>query len=127
MQTKRWSSDGFAAVATRLREQGFSVVLTCGPGEELLLQQVEKKTSAGLRLLPGLPVVELAELIRGAELYIGNDSGPMHLAAAVGTPVVAVWGSSDSRRWRPWSVEHRVVQNAFECNPCPGYGCLVAS
>ena len=59
-------------------------------------------------------------------MYIGNDSGPMHLAAAVGTPTVAVWGSSDSRRWRPWGVEHRVVQNPFECNPCPGYRCLVA-
>jgi ADP-heptose:LPS heptosyltransferase len=50
----------------------------------------------------------------------------MHLAAAVGTPVVVPWGSSDSVRWRPWMVEHRVVQNPFECNPCPGYTCGVA-
>ena len=71
--------------------------------------------------------LELAELIRGAQLYVGNDSGPMHLAAAVGTPIVAVWGSSDSRRWRPWAAEHvAIVQNPFECNPCPGYRCLVA-
>jgi hypothetical protein len=39
---------------------------------------------------------------------------------------VAVWGSSDSRRWHPWLVHYRVVQNPFECNPCPGYRCLVA-
>jgi heptosyltransferase-3 len=78
-------------------------------------------------VLLGLSIPELAELLRGAQLYLGNDSGPMHLAAAVGTKTVAVWGSSDSRRWRPWAVEHRVVQNPFECNPCPGYRCLVAA
>ena len=77
-------------------------------------------------ILTGLSIPELAELIRGARMFIGNDSGPTHLAAAVGTPTLAVWGSSDSRRWRPWAVEHRVVQNPFECNPCPGYRCLVA-
>jgi ADP-heptose:LPS heptosyltransferase len=77
-------------------------------------------------MMMGLTIPELAELIRGARLYVGNDSGPMHLAAAVGTPIVAIWGSSDSRRWRPWKVAHRVVQNPFECNPCPGYRCLVA-
>src|SRR5207244_8590286 len=73
-----------------------------------------------------LRIHEFPELIRGSRLYVGNDSGPMHLSAAVGTPVVAIWGSSDSRRWRPWATNHRVVQNPFECNPCPGYRCLVA-
>ena len=81
---------------------------------------------AGARMLLGLTIPELAELIRAAKLYIGNDSGPMHLASAVGTPIVAIWGSSNSQRWRPWSVASRVVQNPFECNPCPGYRCLVA-
>ena len=85
-----------------------------------------RKEIDGASIMLGLTIPELAELIRGARLYIGNDSGPMHLAAAVGTPTIAVWGSSDSRRWRPWSVDHRVVQNPFECNPCPGYRCLVA-
>jgi ADP-heptose:LPS heptosyltransferase len=50
----------------------------------------------------------------------------MHLASAVGTPIVVPWGSSNSKAWHPWAVRHRVVQNPFECNPCPGYRCLVA-
>jgi heptosyltransferase-3 len=77
-------------------------------------------------MLLGLTIPELAELIRSARLYIGNDSGPMHLASAVGTKIVVPWGSSDAGAWRPWGVPSRVVQNPFECNPCPGYHCLVA-
>jgi ADP-heptose:LPS heptosyltransferase len=125
MGTKRWDAQRFGEVARTLASRGFTIVVTSGPGEELFASQVAREVE-GVVILLGLTIPELAELIRGARLYIGNDAGPMHLAAAVGTPVVAVWGSSDSRRWRPWAVEHRVVQNPFECNPCPGYRCLVA-
>jgi ADP-heptose:LPS heptosyltransferase len=125
MATKRWDPRRFGEVARSLAARGFTIVVTAGPGEEWFSGEVAREVDGTLILL-GLSIPELAELIRGARLYIGNDSGPMHLAAAVGTPTVAVWGSSDSRRWRPWGVEHRVVQNPFECNPCPGYRCLVA-
>ena len=117
MATKRWNHRRFAEVARALAAKRFTIVVTAS--------QVASEVEGTLILL-GLTIPELAELIRGAGLYVGNDSGPMHLAAAVGTPSIAVWGSSDSRRWRPWSVKHRVVQNPFECNPCPGYRCLVA-
>jgi heptosyltransferase-3 len=125
MSTKRWEPKRFADVARELATRGLTIVVTAGPGEEAFAGQVAREIDRSVILL-GLTIPELAELLRGARLYIGNDSGPMHLAAAVGTPTVAVWGSSDSRRWRPWSVDHRVVQNPFECNPCPGYRCLVA-
>ncbi|MBI4471962.1 MAG: glycosyltransferase family 9 protein [Acidobacteria bacterium] len=125
MATKRWDAKRYAEVARDLASRKFTIVVTSGPGEESCAADVAKEVP-GTVILLGLTIPELAELIRGASLYIGNDSGPMHLAAAVGTPTVAVWGSSDSRRWRPWHVKHRVVQNPFECNPCPGYRCLVA-
>ncbi len=125
MATKRWHENRFAEVALEVADMGFAVVITAGPGEEPLASRVAQRMRESTILL-GLSIPELAELIRGARLYIGNDSGPMHLAAAVGTPTVAVWGSSDSRRWHPWNVQHRVIQNPFECNPCPGYRCLVA-
>jgi heptosyltransferase-3 len=125
MATKRWEASRFADIGRQLTSRGLTVVLTCGPGEEPVAREVEQSLTGSI-VLPGPSIPELAELIRGARLYIGNDTGPMHLAAAVGTPTVAVWGSSDSRRWRPWRVESRVVQNPFECNPCPGYRCLVA-
>jgi predicted lipopolysaccharide heptosyltransferase III len=125
METKRWEARKFAELARSLQNLGLSIVLTCGPGEESSVAEVSKDVPSP-QILLGLGIPELAELIRGAKLYVGNDSGPMHLAAAVGTPIIALWGSSDSRRWRPWSAEHVVVQNPFECNPCPGYRCLVA-
>ena len=125
MATKRWEPQRFGAVARKLAARNFTIVVTSGPGEESFASQVAQEVERSVILL-SLTIPELAELLRGARLYIGNDSGPMHLAAAVGTPTIAVWGSSDSRRWRPWGVEHRVVQNPFECNPCPGYRCLVA-
>jgi ADP-heptose:LPS heptosyltransferase len=126
MATKRWDSGRFAAVGLELASRGFTVAVTAGPGEEPYAIEVAQRIDGSVIML-GLTIPELAELIRGARLYIGNDSGPMHLAAAVDTPIIAAWGSSDSRRWRPWHVDHRVVQNPFECNPCPGYRCLVAA
>jgi predicted lipopolysaccharide heptosyltransferase III len=126
MDTKRWPADRFAALIAWLRAAGFAVVMTCGPGEDALVASIQQMTDQAMAL-PGLSIPELAELIRGARCYIGNDSGPMHLATALGTPTVAIWGSSSSVRWHPWGVEHRVVQNPFSCNPCPGYRCLVAS
>ena len=125
MSTKRWSPEGFGAVGARLWADGLKPVLTAGPGEERVVADTARHLPDSLILL-GLSIPRLAELIRGAALYVGNDSGPMHLAAAVGTPIAAVWGSSDSTRWRPWQVEHKIIQNSFDCNPCPGYRCLVA-
>ena len=125
METKRWSPAGFAAVGKLLGDRGWCTVLTSGPGEETVVGETARDLPASVILL-GLTIPRLAELIRGADLFVGNDSGPMHLAAAVGTPTVAVWGSSDSDRWHPWDVPHRVVQNPFDCNPCQGYRCEVA-
>ena len=125
MATKRWEAERFGEVGRSLAQRNFKIVVVAGPGEESFAGRTAQKIE-GASIMLGLSIRELAEVIRGARLYIGNDSGPMHLAAAVGTPTIAVWGSSDSRRWRPWSVDHRVVQNPFECNPCPGYRCLVA-
>jgi len=125
LTTKRWEARRFAKVAQFLQSSGWPVIFTGGPGDDSAVMEASRDV-AGARALLGLTIPELAELIRAAKLYIGNDSGPMHLASAVGTPIVAIWGSSNSQRWHPWSVASRVVQNPFECNPCPGYRCLVA-
>jgi heptosyltransferase-3 len=125
METKRWAASRFREVGRMLNERGWRVVVTAGPGEEEVAREAARDLGSSLLLL-GLSIPQLAELIRGAVLYIGNDSGPMHLASAVGTPCIAIWGSSNADRWRPWHVPHRVVQNPFECNPCAGYRCHVA-
>src|SRR5206468_7015629 len=100
MATKRWEACRFAEVGQALSEDGLTMVVTAGPGEGSLALQVAKDIQSTVVLLD-LSIPELAELSRGAQPYIGNDSGPMHLAAAAGTPTVAVWRPSHSRRWRP--------------------------
>jgi predicted lipopolysaccharide heptosyltransferase III len=75
-------------------------------------------------LLHDLPLGELAALMKGAAVYVGNDAGPMHIAAATGTPVVGIFGSSDPKRWHPWGVAHRVLWAGLDCSPCHGKFCV---
>ena len=67
----------------------------------------------------GVSVGELLWVLRGAQLFVGNDSGPTHLAAALGVPTVVLFGSSDAEVWYPWKAPFQRVQNSFDCNPVP--------
>jgi ADP-heptose:LPS heptosyltransferase len=117
--TKQWPVDRFAEAAGWLRaDQGLEPVVLAGPGEGHLL--------AGLRdfeCFDHLPLPEMMSLIRGAELFVGNDSGPAHVAAAFGVPCVVLFGSSNSQVWHPWGTRYEVVETAWECKPCPGDRC----
>ena len=78
--------------------------------------------------LEGASLGEFAAALDGARIFIGNDSGPAHMAAALGRPVVVIFASSSSVIWGPWplttaGVSSRIVQNHFDCNPCPGDRC----
>jgi heptosyltransferase-3 len=71
-----------------------------------------------------LSLKELAALTQAARLFVGVDSAPMHIAAAVGTPVVALFGPSGDKQWGPWGVPHRVVASErHPCRPCGIDGC----
>jgi ADP-heptose:LPS heptosyltransferase len=76
-----------------------------------------------LASLSDLSIGELVALIADAQLFVGNDSGPAHIAAAVKTPLVVLFGPASSQRWRPWRAPAEVVQNYFACNPCAMYTC----
>jgi heptosyltransferase-2 len=101
------------------------VLLTGGPGEEGKLNIVHDKSQSKPKVLTSLSISELGWILGRASLFVGNDSGPTHLAAALSIPVVVLFGSSDSALWSPWKASYRMVQNSFDCNPCPGYRCLV--
>ncbi len=124
--TKEWTHEGFAETATYLaKEHGFQVLLSGGPGEEAKLQSVAERCRDDVLVCSGVSVGDLLWVLRGAKLFVGNDSGPTHLAAALGVPTVVLFGSSDAEVWAPWKVLVQRVQNSFDCNPCPGYRCLV--
>jgi len=123
--TKRWIPDRYAAVAEHLISSGFQIVMTGAPVEEQKLQlaAVQAATKCRLVSLNSLSIGELVAVIADSNLFIGNDSGPAHIAAAVKTPLVVLFGPASSIRWRPWLAPSELVQNYFPCNPCSMYTC----
>jgi len=124
--TKEWPLDRYAALARWLEEEhGLAPVLVGAAGEGARLEAVAHACAKAPVRLEGLPLQELTALIEAAAVFIGNDSGPAHIAAALGRPTVVLFGSSDSEAWRPWSPAPltAVVQNPYPCNPCKGDRC----
>jgi ADP-heptose:LPS heptosyltransferase len=100
---KTWAGEKFAAVARHLRDEaGLEPVFIAGPGESL-------DEFAGFRCVLGSTLAETKALLAGAALFVGNDSGPAHMAAAFGVPVAVIFGSSDPLIWAPWRTESQVV------------------
>lgn len=123
-ETKRWEAGKFAALASRLGEEGRKVVVTVGPGQESLLQEIGSQCSPAVHFLPPFSIREFAALASLCGLYVGNDTGTTHVAAAMGKKIVVIWGSSDFKVWHPWKVEHHLLKSDLPCIPCPGYYCL---
>jgi ADP-heptose:LPS heptosyltransferase len=123
--TKRWAPERYAAVAESLVARGFQIVMTGAPTEEQRAQLADAQAASKRRPagLTSLSVGELVAVIAGAKLFVGNDSGPAHIAAAVKTPLVALFGPASAVRWSPWRAPSVLVQNYFPCNPCAMYTC----
>ncbi|MEP7270202.1 MAG: glycosyltransferase family 9 protein [Acidobacteriota bacterium] len=123
--TKRWMPERYAAIAEKLVERGYQVVMTGAPTDEQRAQLESVRTVSRVPLIAvsNLGVGELVAVIAGSGLFVGNDSGPAHIAAALKVPLVVLFGPASSVRWRPWAARAEVVQNYFPCNPCSMYTC----
>jgi ADP-heptose:LPS heptosyltransferase len=106
---------------------GRSVVVTGGPGEEALTARVAGPPRAQVRDLGGrTPFAELAEVLAGARCVVVGNTGPAHLAAAVGTPVVSLFAPTvPPGRWRPWRVPHELLFVDVPCAGCRARVCPV--
>ncbi len=118
--TKRWPFESFAEVADRLQHEGYgAVVLIGGPDERVAVAAVRGKMKVpAIDLTGATPVGLLPALLRRASLLLTNDSGPMHIAAAVGTPVVALFGPTSALLTGPYGVGHHVLTGTVACRPC---------
>ena len=117
-ETKLWEDEKFAELGDRLRvEFGIGIVLTGGEAGPLDRIRSWMKTEA-VNLGGRTTLRELACLYRQAALIVTTDSGPMHLAAAMGTPVVALFGPTDPARTGPYGPGHRVIRRELPCMPC---------
>jgi ADP-heptose:LPS heptosyltransferase len=100
---KNWPATNFLQVARHLEGSlGLQPVFIGGPGEDL-------SPFAGFRTLAGAPLAELKSVMSGASLFVGNDSGPAHMAAAFGVPVVVIFGNSDPVVWAPWRTASQTI------------------
>ena len=117
---KRWYPDRFVAVARALAaEWGAKIVVTGGPGETAIAADIEGELSGNCLNLAGRTSIrELMSVVKRCNFFITNDSGPMHLAAAFGVPLVAIFGSTDHATTYPLSDKAIVVRESVECAPC---------
>lgn len=117
---KRWHEDRFAEVADILaKEMGLNVALIGSESERPIAEQIRDRMKSRPAVLSGKTSMEtLIGVLAESSLMITNDSGPMHIAAALGVPTVAVFGSTDERVTAPFGPRTRVVKNPVECSPC---------
>ncbi len=123
-RARRWDAASFAAVANALHhEYGAQIVLVGGKGDDTAAVQAALTVPA-LDISGQTTLPQLAGVLSQADLFIGADSGVMHLAAAVGTPVVALFGPSNADAWGPWTPGGRsvIVRSGVECSPCSYVG-----
>ena len=117
---KRWLPERFAAAADIVaRRAGARVAIVGGPAERPLAEAIADGMQTPVRVLCGeTTLAELVGVLSRLRLLLTNDSGPMHVAASLGTPLVAVFGSTDWRETAPVGDASRVVREPTECAPC---------
>ena len=122
-ETKRWAVENFARVAEFVVSRGFAPVAVAAPHEAQVINDLLRAASVKIVSFD-LSLPEVTALASRSELFVGNDSGIAHIAAAVGTPSVVIFGSSNVSNWRPWNrAAAEVVFEEMPCQPCHGYFC----
>jgi lipopolysaccharide heptosyltransferase II len=122
--TKQWPVANFANIAEDVSMRGMVPVVLVSPTERQIAQTLAAKSSARVVTFDSLSLPEVTALAARASLFVGNDSGIAHIAAAVQTPCVVIFGSSNVAHWRPWTTnQSEVVREELPCQPCHGYFC----
>jgi len=125
-ETKLWYNDKFSEVADYLAAKNVFVVFTGGAADRETIQEIQgNMTRSSLDLTGESSLKELAALYEIANVVISTDTGPMHIAAAVGTPVVALFGPTAPWRTGPHGDGHHVLRHAMPCSPCFKRQCLL--
>lgn len=125
--TKRWSLERFAELGDRIvGEFGVTVILPWGPGQIEEAKQVATLMSHTAVLPPATTLPQLGALLKRTSLVVSNDSGPMHIAAAVGTPVLGIYGPTNPVLQGPYGRQHAIVRKeSLECLGCNLTSCPI--
>ncbi len=117
---KAWPAERFATLADRLSDSfGCRVVIGGNEPERLLAEEVRRLARSTPTVLAGrTPLLTYAAILKRCRLFVGNDNGPMHMAAALGVPVVALFGPSNPGEWGPRGPQVRVLYKGLDCRRC---------
>lgn len=131
---KVWLSDRFANLADRIIAQlGAQVIITQGPKDQEIVAEVSRRCVGNVKILDILQLRQLAAVLSHANVYVANDSGPMHIAVAVGTKTIGIFGPGEENIWFPYSAAdgHLALRKDVWCHPChldfcdkTGDGCM---
>jgi heptosyltransferase-2 len=128
--SKIWPNERFAELADRLAQKyGFKVLVIAGPKDIALAQNVIKQMHHPTVNLAGkVSVSQLASALKRCQLFISNDSGPVHISAAIGTPVISIFGRSQKglspKRWGPRGQKDRIAHKTVGCVECLAHNCI---
>ncbi len=122
-KTKRWTESGFTEVIRRFLSENYNVILMGSQVEHALCESIRKKVPQALNLSGQTCLEDSLKLLAKSQLLISNDSGAMHLASSVDTPVVSVFGPTTlDIGYRPWNPKSIVIQKDLSCRPCGKHG-----
>lgn len=122
--TKQWATENFARVAEYLHKKDLQIVAVATKKEREVLDKLKKLSNVPITTFDDLTLPEITALAVRAKIFVGNDSGIAHIAAAVQTPSVVIFGSSNRNHWRPWTdAPNKIVFENLPCQPCAGYFC----
>jgi len=119
-ESKDWNFEGYGNLVQHIiKNQNRRVVLLGGSDQWTVAEKlIEKANSPNVINLTGNPLIEMTAVLKAAAAAVGPDSGPGHLAAAVGTPYVTLFGPTPANRHVPYGCEHLIVQSDLDCAPC---------
>jgi len=125
-ETKRWPAERFAQLADGLiARERMRIIIVGSAAEASQIEEMSRQMSQpAINLAGQTDLLQLAALLRRANLLVSNDSGPIHLAAAVGTPVVAIFGPTDPSRVGPYGDGHVVLRKDVDCSRCSWRACI---
>lgn len=125
---KRWPPERFGALAASLlHRHGLASFVTWGPAERALAEAVVSASTGAARLAPPTDIADLVALMSGAALVVSGDTGPLHLAAAAGTPIVGLYGPTWPERNGPWDPADEVISRAERCQCHHKRQCLIGT